>query len=135
MRNILLIATLLSGLFFLSTESKEKYAGAFKRIVSQEAVVKDSATADRQYHLAVLHADFKDCKGLTTRRTIQTVQISDQITRLLKIEKKIYQSFRLKEANLLRKTSEEVISVQTVDYSSLLCRMRYWIYGLRKIII
>ena len=51
-----------------------------------------------------------------------------------KAEKAI-QYFRLKEINLLRKVSEEVTICQTINFSTLLCRMGYHVYGLRKIII
>ena len=53
----------------------------------------------------------------------------------LKIEEKAIQYFRLKEINLLRKVSEEVTICQTINFSTLLCRMGYHVYGLRKIII
>lgn len=102
--------------------------------VQKEAVMIEKGTADMQHNLEILSSDLKGCNCLTPRRSIQNVSNTLNI-RLLKIEEKAIQYFRLKEINLLRKVSEEVTICQTINFSTLLCRMGYHVYGLRKIII
>lgn len=100
----------------------------------KEAIMKEKGVADMQHHLEILSNDLKSSNCLTPRRTIQNISNTLNI-RLLKIEKKVIQYFRLKEINLLRKVSEEVTICQTINFSILLCRRGYHVYGLRKIII
>lgn len=87
-----------------------------------------------QHNLEILGNDLKGSNCLTPRRTIQNVSNTFNI-RLLKIEERATQYFRLKEINLLRKVSEVVTTHQTINFSTLLCRMGYHVYALRKIII
>lgn len=78
----------------------------------KEAVMIEKGTADMQHNLEILSSDLKGCNCLTPRRSIQNVSNTLNI-RLLKIEEKAIQYFRLKEINLLRKVSEEVTICQT----------------------
>jgi len=94
----------------------------------------EKGTTDMQHNLEILSSDLKGSNCLTPRRSIQNVSNTLNI-RLLKIEERAIQYFRLKEINLLRKVSEEVTICQTINFSTLLCRMGYHVYGLRKIII
>ena len=87
----------------------------------KEAVMMEKGTTDMQHNLEILSSD---------QNVSNTLNI-----RLLKIEERAIQYFRLKEINLLRKVSEEVTICQTINFSTLLCRMGYHVYGLRKIII
>ena len=100
----------------------------------KEMVMLEKGAADLQHNLEILSCDLKSCNCLTPRRTTQNISNTLNI-RLLKIEKRTIRYFRLKEINILRKVSEEVTTYQTINFSTLLCRMGYHVYGLRKIII
>lgn len=100
----------------------------------QESLMNENTTNDMRHNLEVLSSELKDSNFLTPRRTVQSASNTVNI-RLLKTEEKVLQFFRLKEMNLLRKVSEDVITFQTVKVSTLLSRTGYRIYALRKIII
>lgn len=100
----------------------------------REEVMKEKSAADIQHSLEVLSSDLKSSNGLTSRRIVQTTGNTVNI-RLLKNAEKTFQLFRLREENILLKIYEEVTINQTTNLSSLLCRMGYHIYALRKIII
>ncbi len=100
----------------------------------RESVMKEKNAADVEYHLEILSSELKGSNCLTPRRTVQSGSNTFNI-RLLKNEEKVFQFFHLKEMNLLRKVSEEVIACQTINVSTLLCRMGYHVYALRKIVI
>lgn len=101
----------------------------------KEAVMNEISTNnDMQHNLDVLSSELKGSNFLTPRRTVQSTSNTSNI-RLLKIEEKVHQFFRLKEMNSLRKISEDVIICRTINVSTLLCRMGYHVYALRKIII
>ena len=121
MKNFLFILTLLFGILLFVPEDVQNNDTTLDLQVQKEAVMIEKGTADMQHNL-------------TPRRSIQNVSNTLNI-RLLKIEEKAIQYFRLKEINLLRKVSEEVTICQTINFSTLLCRMGYHVYGLRKIII
>lgn len=135
MKNFLFILVLLFGtLLLFPGETREDEAASHLQ-AQKEAVMKEKGGADdMQHHLEILSSDLKGSNFLTPRRTVQTAGNTLNV-RLLKIEEKIIQYFRLKEINLLRKVSEEVTICQTINFSALLCRMGYHVYGLRKIII
>ena len=99
-----------------------------------EAVMKEKSTNDMQHNLEVLSSELKSSNFLTPRRTVQSASNTVNI-RLLKTEEKAYQFFHLKEVNMLRKVSEDVITYQTIKVSTLLSRMGYHVFALRKIII
>ena len=127
------------GMAFASKEiisifSKIKYPYNVNLLTQKEAVMMEKGTADMQHNLEILGNDLKGSNCLTPRRTIQNVSNTFNI-RLLKIEERATQYFRLKEINLLRKVSEVVTTHQTINFSTLLCRMGYHVYALRKIII
>ena len=126
MKNFLFILTLLFGMLLFVPEDVQNNDTTLDLQVQKEA--------DMQHNLEILSSDLKGCNCLTPRRSIQNVSNTLNI-RLLKIEEKAIQYFRLKEINLLRKVSEEVTICQTINFSTLLCRMGYHVYGLRKIII
>ena len=128
MKNFLFILTLLFGMLLFVPEDVQNNDTTLDLQVQKEAVMIEKGTADMQHNLEILSSD------LIPRRSIQNVSNTLNI-RLLKIEEKAIQYFRLKEINLLRKVSEEVTICQTINFSTLLCRMGYHVYGLRKIII
>ena len=124
MKNFLFILTLLFGILLFVPEDVQNNDTTLDLQVQKEAVMIEKGTADMQHNLEILSSDLKGCNCLTPLNI-----------RLLKIEEKAIQYFRLKEINLLRKVSEEVTICQTINFSTLLCRMGYHVYGLRKIII
>lgn len=134
MKNLLFILTLLFGILLFAPENIQDNDTALGLQAQQEVVMIEKGTADIQHNLEILSSDLKNSNCLIPRRSIQNVNNTFNI-RLLKIEKRVIQYFRLKETNLLRKISEKVTICQTINLSTLLCRMGYQVYGLRKIII
>ncbi|MBP3519331.1 MAG: hypothetical protein J6K31_13240 [Parabacteroides sp.] len=134
MKNLLFILTLLFGILLFAPENIQDNDTALGLQAQQEVVMIEKGTADIQHNLEILSSDLKSSNCLTPRRSIQNINNTFNI-RLLKIEKRVIQYFRLKETNLLRKISEKVTICQTINLSTLLCRMGYQVYGLRKIII
>lgn len=121
-------------LLFIPEEGKNDHA-TLDLSEQKEAVMKEKNAADMQHNLEVLSNDLKEINCLTPRRAMQATGNSTFNVRLLKIEEKVHQYFHLKEENLLLKISEEVVTYQTINISTLLCRTGYHIYALRKIII
>lgn len=103
-------------------------------VAQKEAVMKEKGSADVQYYLNVLSTDLKESKGLTTRRTVQSTNNTFHL-RTLKIAEKVLQDIRLKEMNAQRKVLENVSECQTINLSTLLCRMGEHVFALRKLII
>lgn len=134
MKNFLFILTLLLGSLLFIPEEGEKNGNMPDVSAQKEAIMKEKGAADMQHHLEVLSCDLKGSNCLTPRRTIQPSGNTFNI-RLQKIEEKASQYFRLKEIDLLCRVGEEVTICQTINFSTLLCRMGYHVYGLRKIII
>lgn len=135
MKVFLHIIILLLGIFFFTAEeSQDDTAVLFLSQAQKEMITVEEGTTDMQHHLDILSNELKDTNCLVPRRSIQTSSSTLNI-RLFKFEKKILQISYLKKTNLLRKVSEEVTTFQTIKFSTLLCRMGYHIYGLRKIII
>ena len=113
MKNFLFILTLLFGMLLFVPEEEQKSCTASDLSAQKEAIMMEKGAADMQHNLEILTCDLKDSNCLTPRRTVQTVSNTINI-RLLKIEEKTIQYFRLKEINLLRKVSEEVTICQTI---------------------
>ena len=134
MKVFLHIIILLLGVFFFTAEESQDDTAVLLSQAQKEMVTVEEGTTDMQHHLDILSNELKDTNCLVPRRSIQTSSSTLNI-RLFKFEKKILQISYLKKTNLLRKVSEEVTTFQTIKFSTLLCRMGYHIYGLRKIII
>lgn len=134
MKNLLFILTLLFGILLFAPENVQDNDTALGLQAQQEVVMIEKGIADIQHNLEILSSDLKSSNCLPPHRSIQNVSHTINI-RLLKIEKRVIQYFRLKETDLLRKISEKVTICQTINFSTLLCRMGYQVYGLRKIII
>lgn len=134
MKNFLFILTLLFGMLLFVPEEVQNNDTTPGFEAQKEAVMKEKGVADMQHNLEILSSDLKGSNCLTPRRTAQSPGNTLNI-RLLKIEERAIQYFRLKEINLLRKVSEGVTICQTINFSTLLCRMGYHVYGLRKSII
>lgn len=134
MKVFLHIIILLLGIFFFTAEESQDDTAVLLSQAQKEMITVEEGTTDMQHHLDILSNELKDTNCLVPRRSIQTSSSTLNI-RLFKFEKKILQISYLKKTNLLRKVSEEVTTFQTIKFSTLLCRMGYHIYGLRKIII
>lgn len=132
MKNFLFILTLLFGILLFS--SQEEIESNNTVVSNKEAVMKEKGSADMQYFLTVLSTDLKGSNGLTARRTIQSTNNAFNL-RTLKMAEKILQDIRLKEMNTLRKISLDVLECQTINLSTLLCRMAQHVFVLRKLII
>ena len=134
MKVFLHIIILLLGVFFFTAEESQDDTAVLLSQAQKDMITVEDGTTDMQHHLDILSNELKDTNCLVPRRSIQTSSSTLNI-RLFKFEKKILQISYLKKTNLLRKVSEEVTTFQTIKFSTLLCRMGYHIYGLRKIII
>lgn len=132
MKNILFILTLLFGILLFSPQ--EEITSNDIAISKQEAVMKEKSSADLQYYLMVLSTDLKESKGLTARRTVQSTNNTFHL-RTLKIAEKVLQSIRLKGMNMQRKVLENVSEYQSINLSTLFCRMAQHVFALRKLII
>lgn len=132
MKNFLFILTLLFGILLFSPQEEMESNDTI--MSNKEAVMKEKGSADMQYFLNVLSTDLKSSNGLTARRTIQTTNNAFNL-RTLKIAEKILHDLRLKEMNALRKISLNVSECQTINLSTLLCRMAQHVFVLRKLII
>ncbi|WP_278625016.1 hypothetical protein [Parabacteroides gordonii] len=132
MKNFLFILTLLFGILLFSPQ--EEIESNDTVVSNKEAVMKEKGSADMQYFLTVLSTDLKGSNGLTARRTIQSTNNAFNL-RTLKMAEKILQNIRLKEMNALRKISLDVSECQTINLSTLLCRMAQHVFVLRKLII
>ena len=134
MKDFLIILTLLFCILLFVPKDVQNNDTMPDLQAKKEMVMLEKGAADLQHNLEILSCDLKSCNCLTPRRTTQNISNTLNI-RLLKIEKRTIRYFRLKEINILRKVSEEVTTYQTINFSTLLCRMGYHVYGLRKIII
>ena len=132
MKNFLFILTLLFGILLFSPQ--EEVESDNIAVAQKEAVMKEKGSADMQYFLTVLSTDLKGSYGLTARRTIQSTNNAFNL-RTLKIAEKVLQDIRLKEMNAQRKVLENVSECQTINLSTLLCRMGEHVFALRKLII
>ena len=132
MKNFLFILTLLFGILLFSPQ--EEIESNDTVVSNKEAVMKEKGSADMQYFLTVLSTVLKGSNGLTARRTIQSTNNAFNL-RTLKMAEKILQDIRLKEMNALRKISLDVSECQTINLSTLLCRMAQHVFVLRKLII
>lgn len=133
MKKFLFIIGLLMGILLLApgedSESNSELIAA-----NREAVMKEKGASDIQHNLEILSNELKESNCLTPRRNIQASGFSLDL-RIHKTAERLLQYIRLKGENQLCKVSENVSAYQTINFSSLLCRMGYHIYALRKILI
>ncbi len=134
MKYFLNILVLILGFVLFSPDEKKADCTAQNGYEQIETIMKEKNAEDMQHNLEVLSNDLKSSNFLTPRRVIQTVSNVLDI-RILKIKAKTIQMFRVKEESNLHRVCENVISLQTIDVSTLLRRMGIHIYTLRKIII
>ena len=99
------------------------------------AVTKGKSATDMPHRLEKVGKDLKNSKALTSRRNVQTTNCASHLSRIQRHAVRILQDIRLKGEDKLQKVSEYVSYCQRVNYSSLLCRMGYHVYALRKIVI
>nr|WP_129735575.1 hypothetical protein [Parabacteroides goldsteinii] len=132
MKNILFILTLLFGILLFSPQEETESNDIV--MSNKEAVMKEKSSADMQYFLTVLSTDLKGSNGLTARRTVQSTNNTFNL-RIQKMAERVLQDMRLKEIDALRKVSQNVSECQTINLSTLLCRMAQHVFVLRKLII
>ncbi len=123
--------------FFLNTsrEEVEMYNGSDPLTTEHECSIRGKDTAaDTQKRFEQIGKDMRNSNCLTPRRHVQSNYILSHF-RTLRNMVRIIQDIRLKEANQLLRVTEYVTSCQTINYSTLLCRLGYRIYALRKIVI
>ncbi|MDR1880086.1 MAG: hypothetical protein LBQ78_04070 [Tannerellaceae bacterium] len=130
MKYMLYIIGIVFAVLFFHREGTD---GEAVGMAGQETVLKEKS-GGWQHQMEVIGKDLKSSNALTPRRNIQpTSQVPD--ARALKNTVKMLQDIRLKRTEQCRKVSEYVSLCQTLNLSSLLCRMGYRVYALRKIII
>lgn len=131
MKKFLFIIGLIMGwLLFNSSEN----TNSDKNLLAQAgAVMQTESSSNTQHHLEILRNDLKDCCGITTRN-IQTTNYSYNLRTQKNITKTL-QAVRIKGHDALLKISEDVLSNQSVNFSTLLCRTGHFVYALRKLLI
>lgn len=132
-RKFFYILSLLLGLFLFIPNDIQQAQNKNFVFAEQESVWKEGIT-DWEHHLEIISNDLQNSNCLALRRSSQTISPTSNL-RLHRTELKVLHFFNLRKINLQRKISEEICTHQTINFSSLLCRMGYHVYGLRKIII
>ncbi|MBP8028246.1 MAG: hypothetical protein KAY81_06690 [Acinetobacter sp.] len=109
-------------------------SGNDKFAASNNEVVKEKNDySDIQDRIMTLKSDLSTSTCLTPR----TVQLTPSFLceRITRLAEKILQDVRIKEENLLRKTSEGVALTESLLVSALRSSAGYHVFALRKIII
>ncbi|WP_158712856.1 hypothetical protein [Parabacteroides pacaensis] len=133
MNKILHIIGLFCLIFLMSPENGfSQMAPASLPTEQGEVIPNDPAEQQREMQF-VLSNDFKSCTCLTPR--IIQLNCNTCFQRFSKNLFKQLNLFRVKEYNSQHKIWEFVSSLQNINYSSLLTRVGYHVYALRKIII
>ena len=98
-----------------------------------EVVKEKNDYSDIQNRIMTLKSDLSTSTCLTPR----TVQLTPSFLceRITRLAEKILQDVRIKEENLLRKTSEGVALTESLLVSALRSSAGYHVFALRKIII
>lgn len=134
MKKVLFILGLLIGIALFAPEEGSSSSGCLASTTQDEVVMKEKTAADMQHNFEVLSNELKTSSFLTPRRVLQTSGNTSEV-RVLKNVEKLIQFMRLKGENQLHKVSQNVSVSQTINLSSLLCRMGQHVFVLRKLII
>lgn len=134
MKKILFILGLLISIALFTPEDGISSNDNLLSQTQDEAVMKEKTAADMQHNFEVLSNELKDSSFLTPRRILQTTSNISEI-RVLKNVEKLLQYMRLKGENQLHKVSQNASVYQSINLSTLLCRMGQHVFVLRKLII
>lgn len=134
MKNILFIIGLLMGIMLFTPEKGMSGNDSHSSITQDEAIMKEMTAANMQHHFEVLSNELKDSSFLAPRRVLQTIHNISEI-RVFKSVEKLLQHMRLKGEDQLYKVSRNTSIIQTINLSTLLCRMGHHVFALRKLII
>ena len=132
MKKLFYLILLFCGIFLLNPD--QFGSGNDKFAVSNNEVVKEKNDySDIQDRIMTLKSDLSTSTCLTPR----TVQLTPSFLceRITRLAEKILQDVRIKEENLLRKTSEGVALTESLLVSALRSSAGYHVFALRKIII
>ena len=133
MNKILHIIELLCLIFLMNPENGFSQIDSASLPTEQSEVIPNDMAEQQREMQFVLSNDLKSCTCLTPR----TIQINCN-TCFQRFSKNLFKQLnlcRVKEYNSQHKIWEFVSSCQTINYSSLLTRIGYHVYALRKIII
>lgn len=133
MKRILFVFGLLLGVLLMAPHERSQ-SNDYVIAATQETVMQEKSISDVQHHLDILGNELQSSICLTPRRNIQSTNFSFGL-RTYKNAEKILRDIRLKGENQLYRTSENVSALQTINFSALLCHMKYHVYALRKIIV
>lgn len=131
-RTFYILSLLLGVVLFMPNEIQQESSCVFNLVGGDS--VWEEVQSDWEHQIEIISKDLQDSNCLALRRSSQTTSPTNNL-RLFRTELKAHQFFCIKKTNLLRKVLEEVNTYQSINYSSLLCRMGYHVYGLRKILI
>lgn len=134
MKKILFIVGLLMGIVLFAPEEGMSSDDSHLSVTQDEAIMKEMTAANMQHHFEVLSNELKDITFLAPRRVLQTTNNISEI-RVFKSVEKFLQHMRLKGENQLQKVSQNTSIIQTINLSTLLCRMGHHVFALRKLII
>lgn len=133
MRKVLSILSLLCAILLLSPKDGFSKQDCIPVKAQKSTFEEKDSDSHQKQMMFELSDDLKKSSGLAPRGfQIQNVSL---IQRISKNATKLLQAINIKEDNILRKTREAVSASQTINFATLLCRSRYHIYALRKIII
>lgn len=121
--------------FFAPNEELANENCISKKCGGETIVLEKNATKDIQHRFEIISNDLKNSNCRTPRRNVQNTNVLANSIKVLKNTIRILQDFQLKEKEQLRKVSEYVTELQTLNLSSLLTCRGYHIYALRKIVI
>lgn len=125
----LFLICLLSGFSNKETVSNDRVASVY-----ETQLKKNDSANDWQHRLEIISNDLKNSHCTTPRRNIQQSGCNHYSNVLTHVLRNMY-AIRMKEARQLQKVSECLNDCQELIYNTLLCRMKYHVYALRKIII
>lgn len=132
MKKLLFLLLLFCG-YFLLDPAQFGVSGDSKFAPQNEIVKENTDFSDMQARIMTLKSDLSTSTCLTPR----TVQLtpSSFCERYIRTAERLLQGVRIKNENLLLKTSESVALTESVQVSSLRFCTGYLVFALRKIII
>lgn len=133
MKNLIYLMLLFCGIYLLSPGHSGHNSRKHLNVSHNEVIKEKNDFSDMEACIMTLKSDLSASSCLTPR-TIQLTSTSF-CERFTRSEEKLLQEIRIKGVNLLRKISEEVLSAQSLQVSSLRSSAGYHVFGLRKIII
>lgn len=133
MKNILIILSLIFSCALLSLLD-DTNAGMEERAVVKESTMQEKGSADAQRNFEVISNDLKSSNCLTPRRVSQNSNSNIEL-RTWKTLERALQNLLLRNTNQYHKLTQHISTNQTINISTLFCRMAEHVFTMRKLII